>query len=152
MKKATITARQLLERKATGVVAVAPTDGLMAVLRLLADRNIGAVVVLDGGALVGILSERDIVRKVELVGRTVQGTVARDIMTATVFTVGPTDSVDDCRRVMNDRRIRHLPVVAERAVIGMLSSRDVLEELIAEEEHLIRDLETERLMTTTGSY
>jgi CBS domain-containing protein len=132
------------------VVTVAPDSPVLAALQVLAEENIGAVVVCQGSALVGILSERDYTRKVELHGKTARDTLVRDIMTKDVICVAPADSVDRCRELMSKHRIRHLPVCEGEEVIGMLSSRDILEEIIAEEESLIHDLETERLVMTTN--
>jgi len=120
----------------------------------MAEKDIGAVLVIEEGRIAGILSERDYARKLALAGRAAEATRVRDIMTASVVTVGPDDTADSCNRLMSRNRIRHLPVVANQRVIGVLSNRDVLEEVIAEEESRIRALETERLITTTdpGSY
>jgi CBS domain-containing protein len=157
MEKATKTARQLLETKRlgpAGIVAIAPDDTVLQALTVMADKNTGAVAVLAGGKLVGIMTERDYARKVELAGKTARDTLVREIMTGNVFYVTSNDKVDKCRTIMNQHRIRHLPVCDNGRLIGMMSSRDILEEIIAEEEHLIQDLQTERLMMTTdtGTY
>jgi CBS domain-containing protein len=154
MEKSTKTALAVVERKKTGIVGVAPGDSVLAALQVMAERNIGAALVMNGDRLVGILSERDYARKVELRGRTARDTTVADIMTANVFCVAPSDTIEACRKIMNEKRIRHLPVVEDRHVVGVLSSRDVLEEVIAEEEKVIRELETERLISTTdpGTY
>jgi CBS domain-containing protein len=148
------TARQLLERKQTGIVAVAPEDTVLAALKVMAEKNVGAVLVLEGERLAGILSERDYARKVELQGRSAAQTRVREIMTAEVFSVSPGALVESCNRLMSDKRVRHLPVLDGDRIVGVLSNRDVLEEVIAEDEQRIRGLETERLITTTdpGTY
>lgn len=144
--------QQVLARKNTGVIGVMPDDTVLKALELMAAHDIGAVLVLDGDRLVGILSERDVARKGELQGRSAAATRVRDIMTTEVVTVPPAATVEDCHLLMHQRRIRHLPVAAEGKVVGMLSSRDVLEEVIADEEKDIRDLETERRMVEGGFY
>jgi len=106
---------------------------------------------MEGTKLVGIFSERDYARKGELQGRTAVGTSILEVMTSNIASVTPDRMVEECRRIMGERRIRHLPVLDGEKVIGVLSSKDILDEVIAEDEKLIRDLETERLlMTTTG--
>ena len=154
VEKPTMTAWQLVQRKKTGVLAVAPDSTVFSALELMAEKNVGAVLVLQGQKLVGILSERDYARKVELRGRTAKDTRVREIMTEKVIHVTPTQTIDDCRKLMGQKQIRHLPVVQDEKVIGVLSARDVLEEVLAEEEHLIHDLEKERLISTTdpGTY
>jgi CBS domain-containing protein len=144
--------QQVLARKNTGVIGVAPDDAVQKALEVMAAHDIGAVMALDGDRLVGILSERDYARKVELRGRSAAAARVRDIMTAEVVTVQPSATVEDCYLLMHQRRIRHLPVVAQDKVVGMLSSRDVLEEVIADEEKDIRDLETERRLVEDGFY
>jgi CBS domain-containing protein len=153
MEKPTKTAMQLLERKQrSGAIAVAPDSTVLAALKTLADHDIGAVLVLQGDRLVGILSERDCVRKVELAGRAAGGVQVSDIMTSKVLAVRPDQTARECRKIMGDARIRHLPVVDGERVVGVLSSKDILDEVIAEDEKVIQQLETERLVTMTGNY
>jgi CBS domain-containing protein len=158
MDRPTKTARQLLETKrsaVTGVISVAPGDTVLSALKLMHEKDTGAVVVLEGGKLAGIVTERDYARKVELQGKSAKDTLVRQIMTESpMFYATPGDSVEKCRALMGQHRVRHLPVCDSGRVIGVLSIRDVLEEIIAEEEHVIRDLETDRLVMTTdtGSY
>lgn len=153
MQKSTRSARQLLGlKKQSDIVAVAPDDSVLAALGVLAKHNIGAVLVMEGDRLVGILSERDYARKVELQGKTAKETPVRAIMTGKVIAVRQDQTVEDCRKLMGDARIRHLPVVDGERVIGVLSSKDILDEIVAEDERHIKELETERLMTNTGVY
>jgi CBS domain-containing protein len=164
MNRPTKTARQLLgakRSKGTGVMSVAPGDSILSALKVMQEKDIGAVVVLDGGRFAGILTERDCARKVELQGKTARDTLVRQIMTEhPLFYASPGDSVEECRALMGRHRVRHLPVCDdgtvsdEGRVIGVLSIRDVLEEIIAEEKHVICDLETGRLVMTTdtGAY
>jgi CBS domain-containing protein len=136
------------------VFRVAPEASVLSALEKLAEKEVGALIVCDGQKLVGIVTERDYARKVELLGRTARDTKVQDIMTVDVVLVSPAHTVDQCMALMKRNRVRHLPVVQDDRIIAMLSSRDVVEEMIAEEEHLIHDLEAERLrMTTdTGTY
>jgi CBS domain-containing protein len=136
------------------VFRIAPEASVLSALEKLAEKEVGALIVCDGQKLVGIVTERDYARKVELLGRTARDTKVHDIMTVDVVSVSPAHTVDQCMALMKRNRVRHLPVVQDDRIIAMLSSRDVVEEMIAEEEHLIHDLEAERLrMTTdTGTY
>jgi CBS domain-containing protein len=158
MDRPSKTARQLLEAKrsdVTGVMGVTPGDTVLSALKLMQEKDIGAVVVLEGDKLQGILTERDYAREVELKGKTAQDTLVRQIMTERpVLYATPGDPVEKCRALMGQHRVRHLAVCDNGRVIGVLSIRDVLEEIIAEEEHTIRDLETDRLVMTTdtGAY
>ena len=111
------------------------------------------MLVMEGIRLIGIFSERDYARKGEFQGRTAGSTAIREVMTSNIASVTPDRMVEECRKIMGERRIRHLPVLDGEKVIGVLSSKDILDEVIAEDEKLIRDLETERLqMTTTDGH
>ena len=136
----------------TNFDVVAPDDTVLHALRLMVERNIRAVLVLDGDRLAGIMTEHDYAREVELKGRTAADTRVREIMTADLVTAGPNDSIEQVNLLMHRHRIHHLPVVEGGRVLGMLSAHDVLEELVVEEEEQIHDLETERLMIRTGNY
>ena len=135
------TVRQLLESKPVELHAVAPDAPVIEAIRLMAERHVGALLVMEGAALVGILSERDYARKVVLQGRSSKDTPVRDIMTAEVITVGPRDSVQHCLQMMTDHRLRHLPVVAEGELIGMLSIGDLVKQTIDDQASLIQQLE-----------
>jgi len=106
----------------------------------------------SGERLMGILSERDCVRKLDVKGRNARDTTVSDIMTKDVMTVTSDRLVEDCRKIMSERKVRHLPVVDDGKISGVLSIRDVLEEVIAEEERQIQSLETERLAINEGQY
>ncbi len=137
------------------VFAVSPDAPVLSALEILAARNVGALVVLDGARLVGIFSERDYARKVELQGRSARTTPVGEIMTGQVVSVSPDHTVEQCMALMNHHKVRHLPVVERGLVVGVLSSRDILQEMIAGREHLIHDLQQERLVLMnpdTGSY
>lgn len=128
------TVRQLLRSKPADVHVIAPDAPVLDALRLMADRGIGAVLVCEGRQLAGVLSERDYARKVVLQGRTSAQTPVRDIMTRDVQTVRPEDSVDHCMQLMTDRRIRHLPVVVDGEVIGVVSIGDLVKAVIEDQQ------------------
>ena len=136
------TVRQLLADKPAEVFAVAPEAPVVEAIRLMADKSIGAVLVLRGETLAGILSERDYARKVVLQGRSSADTPASAIMTAQVVTVGPDTPVTACMQLMTERRIRHLPVVEGGQVVGVISIGDLVKAVIADQqlelEHLQR--------------
>jgi len=155
MEKPTKTAKQMLDlKKQTGFIAIGPNSSVLDALKVLADRNIGAVLITEGDRLIGILSERDYARKGELQNRTANSTPVREIMTTDVVSVSPNQTVEECRKIMGDKRIRHLPVISAGRVIGVLSSKDILDEIIAEDEKVIKELAFEqmRLTTDTGTY
>ena len=108
---------------------------------MMADKNVGAIIVLDDGKLVGILSERDYARKVVLEGKSSSDTMVSDIMTSSVSTISPTASADDCMEMMTTGRFRHLPVVENDSVIGVISIGDIVKAVIERQQALIGDLE-----------
>jgi len=110
-------------------------------IKLMTEKGVGALLVTDKDKLVGIVSERDYLRKVALMGRSSQSTEVKDIMTAGPITVTPDESMELCMELMTAKRIRHLPVVAEGKILGMLSIRDLLENTMEEQKHLIKQLE-----------
>lgn len=124
------TVRQLLETKSPEIIAISPDAPVIDAIRLMAERQIGALLVMEGARLVGILSERDYARKVVLQGRSSGDTPVRDIMTAEVVTVAPGDSIEHCMQLVTDRRIRHLPVLDGGTVVGVLSIGDLVKTVI----------------------
>lgn len=136
------TVRQLLESKRLGVVSVMSSSSVFDALKVMADREIGAVVVIDDGHLAGIFSERDYARKVVLQGKSSKDTPVREIMTEKVVCVRPEQTVEDCMGLMTDRRIRHLPVLDHKKVIGVISIGDVVKEMLSDKEFVIRQLES----------
>ena len=127
------TVRQLLEAKSPAIHAIRPEAPVLDAIRLMADAHIGAVLVMDGPRLVGILSERDYARKVVLQGRSSADTPVRDIMTARVFTTTPADTSDRCMQVMTEHRIRHLPVLDGDDVVGVVSIGDLVKAVIEDQ-------------------
>lgn len=136
------TVRQLLEAKGNRVFSVAPASPVYDALLIMAENRIGALVVLEGEHLVGIFSERDYAREVVLKGKTSRTTPVRDIMSTSVITVSPDHMVDDCMNLMSGKRIRHLPVLENGMVVGVLSIGDLVKETIAYQQFLIKQLES----------
>ena len=123
------------------IYSVSPDTTVLDAVKLLAEKGIGALVVLDKGRLVGIVSERDYARKIELLQRSAFSTQISEIMTADVLTVGPRDTSQHCMQLMTDRHLRHLPVIAEGELIGLLSIGDLVKLTIDEQASLIQQLE-----------
>lgn len=135
------TVRQLLESKPPEIHAVPPGAAVIDAIRLMAEQRIGAVLVMDGARLVGILSERDYARKVVLEGRSSKDTPVRDIMTAEVMRVGPDDTSERCMQLVTERRIRHLPVCDGDEVIGVVSIGDLVKAVIEDQRHELDQLQ-----------
>lgn len=136
-----LTVRELLAKKGSQVWSVSPDATVYEALQLMAEQNVGAVLVLAGEQLAGILSERDYARKVILLGKSSKDTPVREIMTQRVVCVRPTNTIDECMALMTDKRVRHLPVVAEKHVTGVISIGDVVKATIAEQRFIIEQLE-----------
>lgn len=124
------TVRQLLDGKSPEVHAVRPDAAVIDAIRLMAEKSIGAVLVMDGPVLAGILSERDYARKIVLRDRSSRDTLVAEIMTAKLVTVAPTAHVAHCLQVVTDHRIRHLPVVDNGKVLGVISIGDLVKAVI----------------------
>ncbi len=134
------TVHDILRHKGRTVHSVRPDDTVLAALGVMAEHDIGAVLVLDGSEIAGILTERDYARKVALVGRASKDSPVRAIMTANVVCVRPSNTVEDCMGVMTDRRVRHLPVVENGRVVGLVSIGDLVKATIDEQEFTINQL------------
>jgi CBS domain-containing protein len=135
------TVRQLLRKKGTDVWSTSPDVSVYDALLLLAEKNIGALLVLEDGELVGILSERDYARKVVLHGKTSMVTTVREIMVEDVITVDPQTSIRDAMALMTEKHIRHLPVIEETEIAGVISIGDLVKSIIADQEFTINQLE-----------
>lgn len=133
--------RHLLEAKAPEVFAIGPDAPVIDAIRLMAEKGIGAVVVMQAGRLAGILSERDYARKIVLQGRSSHDTPVRDIMTSRVVTVRLDDTIDHCMQLVTDKRIRHLPVVERDAVLGVVSIGDLVRAVIEDQQLEIDQLQ-----------
>lgn len=145
------TLREILEKKPQALWTINPNDTVLAGLQLMADKNIGFLVVMDGNALSGVISERDCARHVVLARKSPDTTPVSDIMVRDVVTVDPSHTFADCLRLMHQHGIRHLPVVDKGKVIGVVSIRDLLSEAVAHHAKIIAELERERLTIFTST-
>jgi CBS domain-containing protein len=136
----TETVSTILERKGSQAYALPPEASVFDAIALMADKGIGALLVIRGSDLVGIFSERDYARKVILKGKHSRETPLEEIMTSDVLTVTPEDTIDDCMRIMTEKRIRHLPVLAGGQVAGVISIGDIIRAIIAAQEETIHQL------------
>lgn len=133
---------ELLKNRDGTLWHVRPEDSVYGALELLAQYEVGALMVMDGGRLVGVFSERDYTRKIALQGRNSKETQVAEIMTRQVLTVGPQTGTRAAMQLMSERKIRHLPVLDGSTVLGMISIRDILDDIIAAHEATIAQLET----------
>ena len=133
--------RHLLESKNPEVVSIAPDAPVIDALRMMADAGVGAVLVMEGKKLVGILSERDYARKVVLLGRTSSDTPVSEIMSHQVVCGRLLDTVDQCMQVMTDKRIRHLPILEHKEVVGIVSIGDLVKAVIDQQQVELRHLQ-----------
>ncbi|KAA1007256.1 CBS domain-containing protein [Paraburkholderia panacisoli] len=134
---------QLLKTKPTntGVYTIGADDSVYEAIRLMAEKGIGALVVTDGDSIAGIITERDYARKVVLMDRSSKATPVRDIMSKAVRFVRPDQTTEDCMALMTERRMRHLPVIENDRLVGMVSIGDLVKNIIAEQQFTIQQLE-----------
>ena len=132
---------ELLKRRDRTLWHARPDDTVFEALQLLAEYEVGALMVMDQGRLVGVLSERDYTRKIALQGRNSKETLVRDIMTRDVLYVTPSTGTRKCMALMSEKKIRHLPVIDGQTVLGMISIRDIMDDIIADHEVTIAQLE-----------
>jgi CBS domain-containing protein len=144
----TTTIGSILNRKGTTVWSVSPTDTVFEAISMMAEKNIGALPVLEGDRLVGLISERDYARKVILLGRGSRETSVAEIMTVNLKTVGLADSVQECMQIMTENRVRHLPVLEGGKLVGLISIGDCVNWIISAQTAAIDDLER----FVTGAY
>lgn len=135
------TVRHVLQVKGRQTWSIRPDASVYDALTLMADKEVGALLVLDGGKLVGIISERDYARKVILKGKSSLETPVRDIMTPKVICVRPEQTIEECMALMTDKHVRHLPVVVGDEVVGVISIGDLVKAVIAEKDFMIKQLE-----------
>jgi CBS domain-containing protein len=133
---------ELLKSRAGTLWHVRPDETVFDALKLLSDYEVGALMVMDAGRLVGVLSERDYTRKIALQGRSSKDTLVSDIMTRDVLFVSPSTRTRDCMALMSEKKIRHLPVMDGTTVLGMISIRDIMDDIIADHEVTIAQLES----------
>jgi len=143
------TVRQLLQNKGTEIWSIQPDAHVYDALELMAQKGVGALLVVDGDTLAGIISERDYARKVELEGKSSATTPVKEIMTSEVYCVRPEQTVDDCMALMTSRRIRHLPVLSDDKLEGVISIGDVVKAVISKQEFMIEQLENYIVMNST---
>jgi CBS domain-containing protein len=136
-----LTVKHLLERKGSQVYSVTPDTPVLDAIRLMAEKHVGALLVMRGAELTGIVSERDYARKVILLGRSSADTPVRQIMTSPVITVKPAQTVNECLQIVTDQRIRHLPVVENGGVLGVISIGDLVKAVIESQQEQIEQLE-----------
>ena len=136
-----VTVRQLLTRKGQDVWSIDVEEPVLEAIQLMADKHVGALPVTRNGELAGVISERDYARKVILLGRSSAETPVWQIMSSPVVTVGPDQDVRQCMQLMTHRRIRHLPVVEQGRMVGVISIGDLVRAVIEEQEHTIEQLE-----------
>ncbi len=134
--------KHILDTKGNQVWAVTSKDSVFDSIKMMAEKRVGALLVIDEGKLSGIVSERDYARKVILQGRSSEKTPVRDIMSADVVSTGPTQTVEDCMELMTDHRIRHLPVLDEGKIVGMLSIGDLVKAIIDQQQFTINELKS----------
>ncbi len=136
------TAAQILRTKSDHTVhSIAPTASVFDAVTLMADKGIGSLLVMEGGKIVGIVTERDYARKVILLGRASKETPVRIIMTTEVMYVRPSQTSDECMAIMTDARVRHLPVIEDGKLVGLLSIGDLVKDIISEQRFTIEQLE-----------
>jgi CBS domain-containing protein len=135
------TIRHILEVKGHDVWSISPGTSVFDALRMMSDKDVGALLVMDGEQMVGIMSERDYARKVVLLGKTSRDTRVDEIMSKKVFTIHPDQTVEEAMELMNGKRIRHLPVAEENKVLGIISIGDVVKAIIFKQREAIKNLE-----------
>jgi CBS domain-containing protein len=134
--------KHILRAKGRGCVSVSPNETVYAALEKMAEKNIGSVLVMDGATLVGIFTERDYARNIVLKGRSSPQTLIKKVMSARVACVTPDDTVDECMALMTRKRVRHLPVIEDEAVVGIISIGDLVKSIIDDQRFTIDQLET----------
>ena len=136
------TVAQLLEGKGRRVFRVSVDESVFTALKVLADRNVGAVLVFEGEGLAGVFSEREYARRIALQGKSSKNTPVRDIMRPVMASVGLADSIERCMSLMTQRHVRHLPVIEKEKTVGVVSIGDVVKAMISEQEFIIEQLES----------
>ena len=136
----TVVAEILKSKPDAAVHSIAPSASVLDALKSMAQLRIGALLVMEGKDIVGILTERDYARKIALMGRTSLTTLVSDVMTTAVMYVQPTQSSEECMALMTENRLRHLPVVDDGMVIGMISIGDLVKDIISEQQFIIEQM------------
>ena len=142
--------KQILAAKTKALWTVGPRDNALSAMQLMADKNIGLVVVMEGRVIAGVLSERDCVRRLVLAGKSPEATAVADIMVQNVVKADIANTFAECLKLMHEHNIRHLPVMESGDVVGVISVRDLLSEAVAHHTRIIGELERERLSMLTS--
>ncbi len=143
--------KQILAAKPQGLWTIGPGDNALSAMRLMADKNIGFLLVMENKAIVGVLSERDCARRLTLAGKSPDATPVADIMVSNVVKADIANTFADCMKLMHEHRIRHLPVIDNGLTVGVVSIRDLLSEAVAHHTKVIGELERERLTMLTST-
>ncbi|MEJ2039029.1 MAG: CBS domain-containing protein [Desulfosarcinaceae bacterium] len=133
--------KDILQEKGTGVYSVSPENTVYEALQIMADKNVGALMVMEKEKAVGLVSERDYARKIVLKGKLSKDVPVREIMTSEMVTIGPEEDVEGCMELMTNKRIRHLPVFEDERLIGIVSIGDIVKTIIQHKEEIIEQLE-----------
>jgi len=136
------TVKQILQSKTHGILSISPDATVYDALKLMAEKEVGALLVMEADKVVGIISERDYARKVTLHGKSAKEIHVSDIMTSKVVYVNTAQTVDECMALMTDKRVRHLPVYEDDRLVGVVSIGDLVKEAISEREYIIKQLES----------
>jgi CBS domain-containing protein len=139
--KSSVPVSALLHHKGSTVWSVEPEATVFEAIKLMADKNIGALLVVSGGKLLGMFSERDYTRKIALQGKTSKETRVREILTSKVISVTPHDSIEECMRLMSEYHIRHLPVLKDKKIVGIVSIGDLVNWIISSQDAAIAQME-----------
>ena len=138
------TVKTMLLNKGAGILSIAPEATVFAAIKLMSEKNVGALLVMEGEKLAGIITERDYTRKVILEGRSSKETLVKDIMTENVHVIRPDNTKEECMTLMIEKRISHLPVIEKDRIIGMVTIGDVVRAMLTEQHFTIEDLQTDR--------
>lgn len=133
--------KNILDSKGTDIWCIGSEDSVLDAIKMMADRRIGALLVIDDENLTGIISERDYARKVILKGRSSENTKVSEIMSSDLICMSPDDSVENCMAIMTEKHIRHLPIIRDEKVVGMVSIGDLVKSIIEEQTYTIKQLE-----------
>ncbi len=131
----------LRAKKSNSIIAISPDATVYEAIELMCDKNVGALLVLDGDRLIGVISERDYARKIILAGRASRETLVRDVMTKELVVVHPETSVEECMAIMTEKFLRHLPVMEDGKVVGLVSIGDAVKTIISEQNFVITNLQ-----------
>ena len=137
-----ITVKQLLDKKGNEIHAVSPDATVFDAIKLMSERGVGALLVMQDDQLTGVISERDYTRKVILKGRSSSSTTVQEIMTSNIITLAPDNNIDQCMALMNENQIRHLPIVENGRVMGVVTIMDVIKNILSEKEFIIEQMES----------